>query len=33
MNKIEIIDGEDGFERFVTGSYDLDGNNVYEWEL
>ena len=33
MNKIEIIDGHDGFEREVTGTYDLDGNNVYEWEL
>tara|TARA_B100001093_G_scaffold386324_1_gene372215 strand:+ start:597 stop:878 length:282 start_codon:yes stop_codon:yes gene_type:complete len=33
MNKIEIIDGEDGFERHVTGNIDLDGNNVYEWEL
>jgi len=33
MNKIEIIDGYDGFERHVTGTYDLDGNNVYEWEL
>ena len=33
MNKIEIIDGYDGFEREVTGTYDLDGNNVYEWEL
>ena len=28
MNKIEIIDGHDGFEREVTGTYDLDGNNV-----
>ena len=33
MNKIEIIDGHDGFEREVTGTYDLDGNNVYEWNL
>ena len=33
MNKIEIIDGHDGFEREVTGTYDLDGNNVYEWTL
>ncbi len=33
MDKIEIIDGYDGFERNVTGTYDLDGNNVYEWEL
>jgi hypothetical protein len=33
MNKIEIIDGHDGFEREVTGTYDLDGNNVYKWEL
>jgi len=33
MNKIEIIDGHDGFEREVTGTYDLDGNNVYTWEL
>jgi len=33
MNKIEIIDGEDGFERHVTGNIDLDGNNVYEWNL
>ena len=33
MNKIEIIDGHDGFEREVTGTYNLDGNNVYEWEL
>jgi len=33
MNKIEIIDGWVGFEREVTGTYDLDGNNVYEWEL
>jgi len=33
MNKIEIIDGYDGFEREVTGTYDLDGNNVYEWTL
>ena len=33
MNKIEIIDGHDGFEREVTGTYDLDGNNVYMWEL
>jgi hypothetical protein len=29
MNKIEIIHGHDGFEREVTGTYDLDGNNVY----
>jgi hypothetical protein len=33
MKKIEILDGEDGEERWVTGTYDLDGNNVYEWEL
>ena len=33
MIKIEIIDGHDGFEREVTGTYDLDGNNVYEWNL
>ena len=33
MNKIEIIYGHDGFEREVTGTYDLDGNNVYKWEL
>ena len=33
MNKIEIIDGHDGFEREVTGTYDLDGNNVYKWNL
>ena len=33
MKKIEILDGNDGFEREVTGTYDLDGNNVYEWEL
>ena len=33
MNKIEIIDGHDGFEREVTGSYNLDDNNVYEWNL
>ena len=33
MNKIEIIDGHDGFEREVTGTYNLDDNNVYEWEL
>ena len=33
MNKIEIIDGHDGFQREVTGTYDLDGNNVYKWEL
>ncbi len=33
MNKIEIIDGHDGFEREVIGTYDLDGNNVYKWEL
>ena len=33
MNKIEIIDGHDGFEREVEGTYDLDGNNVYEWRL
>jgi len=33
MNKIEILDGWVGFEREVTGTYDLDGNNVYEWEL
>jgi hypothetical protein len=33
MNKIEIIDGHDGFEREVTGTYNLDGNNVYEWNL
>ena len=33
MNKIEIIDGHDGFEREVTGTYNLDGNNVYKWEL
>ena len=33
MNKIEIIDGNDGFEREVTGTYNLDGNNVYPWEL
>ena len=32
MNKIEIIDGEDGENRNVTGTYNLD-NNVYEWEL
>ena len=32
MNKIEIIDGEDGEYRNVTGTYNLD-NNVYEWEL
>ena len=31
--KIEIEDGYDGFERHVTGNIDLDGNNVYEWEL
>ena len=33
MYKIEIEDGYDGFERHVTGNIDLDGNNVYEWEL
>jgi len=33
MYKIEIEDGYDGFERNVTGNIDLDGNNVYEWEL
>ena len=33
MDKIEIIDGHDGFEREVIGTYDLDGNNVYKWEL
>ena len=33
MNKIEILDGHDGFEREVEGTYDLDGNNVYKWEL
>ena len=33
MNKIEIIDGHDGFEREVTGTYNLDGNNVYKWNL
>jgi hypothetical protein len=33
MKKIEILDGNDGFERCVTGTYNLDGNNVYEWEL
>ena len=33
MNKIEIIDGEDGYYRNVTGTYNLDDNNVYEWEL
>ena len=33
MNKIEIIDGEDGYYRNVTGTYKLDDNNVYEWEL
>ena len=33
MKKIEILDGNDGYERWVTGTYDLDGNNVYEWEL
>ncbi len=33
MNKIEIIAGNPGFEREVTGTYDLDGNNVYKWEL
>jgi len=33
MDKIEIIDYHNGFERNVTGTYDLDGNNVYEWEL
>ena len=31
--KIEIEDGYDGFERHVTGNIDLDGNDVYEWEL
>ena len=31
--KIEIENGYDGFERNVTGNIDLDGNNVYEWEL
>ena len=31
--KIEIENGYDGFERHVTGNIDLDGNNVYEWEL
>ena len=33
MKKIEILNGYCGFEREVTGTYDLDGNNVYEWEL
>jgi hypothetical protein len=33
MKKIEILDGNDGFEREVEGTYNLDGNNVYEWEL
>ena len=33
MYKIEIENGYDGFERHVTGNIDLDGNNVYEWEL
>ena len=32
-NKIEILEGEDGYNRHVTGTYDLDGNNWYEWEL
>ena len=31
--KIEIENGYDGFERHVTGNIDLDGNNMYEWEL
>ena len=31
--KIEIENGYDGFERHVTGNIDLDGNNVYMWEL
>jgi len=31
--KIEIENGYDGFERHVTGNIDLDGNNVYNWEL
>jgi hypothetical protein len=33
MKKIEILSGNDGYERCVTGTYDLDGNNVYEWVL
>ncbi len=31
--KIEIENGYDGFERHVTGNIDLDGNNMYYWEL
>ena len=31
--KIEIIDGNDGFEREVNGSIDLDSGYNYDWEL
>jgi len=35
MEKIVIDDNRsyDGYEREVYGAYDLDGNNVYEFEL
>jgi hypothetical protein len=35
MDKIVIDENKsyDGYEREVYGSYDLDGNNVYEFEL
>jgi hypothetical protein len=31
--KIKILEGYDGFERSVNGTVDLDGNNVYKFEL
>tara|TARA_R110000824_G_scaffold53559_1_gene148234 strand:- start:31 stop:357 length:327 start_codon:yes stop_codon:yes gene_type:complete len=35
MDKIVIDENKsyDGYEREVYGAYDLDGNNVYEFEL
>ena len=32
MDKIEIIDGYDGFERKVTGTVKINGD-IYNWEL